>query len=122
MSSAYLSYLRGFFKTEESKKFLALGYITGILPIKKFEGESAMNNFVEYTMISPKNLAPYFGFTEDEVLKLCEDRNYIDIKEIRKWYDGYLMSYIETSAGFRKNELHMYNPNSLVEAFMFGEC
>ena len=50
----YLSYLRGFFKTEESKEFLALGYITGILPIKKFDGESAMNNFREYTMISPK--------------------------------------------------------------------
>ena len=46
----YLKYLRGYFKTEESKKFLALGYITGILPIKKVDGESALNNFSEYTM------------------------------------------------------------------------
>ena len=34
----YFKYLRGFFKTEESKGFLALGYITGILPIKKVDG------------------------------------------------------------------------------------
>ncbi len=58
----YLKYLRGLFKTEESKKFLALGYITGILPIKKVNGESALNNFMEYTMTDPKELQTYFGF------------------------------------------------------------
>lgn len=30
------------FKSEESKNFLALGYITGILPIKKIKDESAL--------------------------------------------------------------------------------
>lgn len=119
----YLKYLRGFFKTEESKQFLALGYITGILPIKKFDGESAMNNFTEYTMISPKDLAPYFGFTEEEVVQLSVKNDYMDIEEIRRWYDGYLMSYVEiTSSGRSRVNLHMYNPNSLVEAFTFGEC
>ncbi len=119
----YLTYLRGFFKTEESKKFLALGYITGILPIKKFDGESAMNNFTEYTMISPKNLAPFFGFTEEEVKHLCKEKPYMDIDEIRKWYDGYLMSYVSvTPSGPKKINLHIYNPNSLVEAFIFCEC
>ena len=118
----YLKYLRGFFKTEESKRFLALGYITGILPIKKFDGESAMNNFTEYTMISPKDLAPYFGFTEEEVIELNAKKNYMDIEEIRRWYDGYLMSYVDltTSEKSRVN-LHIYNPNSLVEAYTFGE-
>ena len=33
------------FKSEESKSFLALAYITGILPIKKIKDESALNNF-----------------------------------------------------------------------------
>lgn len=119
----YLKYLRGFFKTEESKQFLALGYITGILPIKKFDGESAMNNFTEYTMISPKDLAPFFGFTEDEAAWLNAGKNYMDIEEIRKWYDGYRMSYVNvTPTGRNRVNLHMYNPNSLVDAYTFGEC
>ena len=119
----YLKYLRGFFKTEESKEFLALGYITGILPIKKFDGESAMNNFTEYTMISPKDLAPFFGFTEEEVKKLCAENDYTDMEEIRRWYDGYRMSYVRISKkGRERVNLHMYNPNSLVYAITFGEC
>ena len=33
----YLQFLHSLFKSEESKSFLALGYITGILPIKKIK-------------------------------------------------------------------------------------
>ena len=67
----YLQLLHSLFKSEESKHFLALAYITGILPIKKIKDESALNNFREFTMISSKNLTEYFGFTEDEVGELC---------------------------------------------------
>ena len=116
----YLKYLRGFFKTEESKRFVALGYITGILPIKKYNGESAMNNFTEYTMISPKQLAPYFGFTDTEVTQMCDRDSIMDIDDVRRWYDGYLMTYITPD---RSHELlHMYNPNSIVDAFTDGNC
>ena len=114
----YLKYLRGFFKTEESKKFLALGYITGILPIKKVRGESALNNFTGYTMISPKQLATFFGFTEQEVECLCKDHN-MDADKVRQWYDGYRMQWREG----REHELkkiHIYNPNSLVHAMLDG--
>ena len=45
----YLQFLHSLFKSEESKGFLALAYITGILPIKKIKDESALNNFEEYT-------------------------------------------------------------------------
>ena len=41
----YLQFLHSLFKSEESKSFLALAYITGILPIKKIKDESALNNF-----------------------------------------------------------------------------
>ena len=41
----YLQFLHSLFKSEESKSFLAVGYITGILPIKKIKDESALNNF-----------------------------------------------------------------------------
>ncbi len=40
----YLQFLHSLFKSEESKSFLALAYITGILPIKKIVDESALNN------------------------------------------------------------------------------
>ena len=68
----YLQFLHSLFKSEESKRFLALGYITGILPIKKIKDESALNNFREYTMIHSGVLTRYFGFTENEVKALCK--------------------------------------------------
>ncbi len=132
----YLKYLRGFFKTEEAKKFLALGYITGILPIKKIEGESALNNFDEYTMTDPGEMQTYFGFTGEEILELCK-RYHKEPARIREWYDGYYMyapdpekdreegeEGEEGSVRFFEDEYqklkHMYNPNSAVDAFMKG--
>ena len=110
----YLRYLRGFFKTEESKRFLALGYLTGILPIKKVDGESALNNFWEYTMITPGELMPYFGFTENEIEVLCRKYDQI-LDNVRRWYDGYLM--LLPGEWGDKKQVHVYNPNSIVEAF-----
>ncbi len=132
----YLKYLRGFFKTEESKRFLALGYITGILPIKKMNGESALNNFTEYTMTDPGELQTFFGFTDDEVAELC-GRYKRNINNMRDWYDGYYMyascsdaaeetgkDNADGSVKFFEDRYHvlrhMYNPNSVVEAFMRG--
>ncbi len=60
----YLQFLHSLFKSEESKTFLALGYITGILPIKKIKDESALNNFQEYTMLDSYPITEYYGFTE----------------------------------------------------------
>lgn len=56
-----------------SKEFLALGYLTGILPVKKYGTQSALNNFDEFTMINPEPLAEYIGFTEEEVQGLCQE-------------------------------------------------
>ncbi|MCC8029679.1 MAG: hypothetical protein LIO75_07795 [Lachnospiraceae bacterium] len=41
--------------------------MTGILPIKKYGTESALTDFHEFTMAAPDTLAPYVGFTEQEV-------------------------------------------------------
>jgi len=100
----YLQFLHSLFKSEESKSFLALAYITGILPIKKIRNESALNNFVEYTMIHSGKLTPYFGFTEDEVKTLCQKYD-MDFNSVKGWYDGYLI-----------DGQHIYNPNSVVFA------
>lgn len=97
----YLQFLHSLFKSEESKSFLALAYITGILPIKKIKDESALNNFREYTMLSSYPITEFYGFTEDEVLKLCKEHN-LDFNSSKAWYNGYLIDGI-----------HMYNPNSV---------
>ena len=68
----YINFLRGLFKGTEPTHFLHLAYLTGILPIKKVKTQSALNNFEEYTMLTPANFASYIGFTEDEVIALCE--------------------------------------------------
>ncbi len=128
----FLRYLRGFFKTEESKQFLALGYITGILPIKKVQGESALNVFSEYTMTGPDELIGYFGFTEREVEGLCR-RYGKEARPFHQWYDGYYMYAPVPGAEQEQGEegtdgsiriveqsfqrlWHIYNPNSVVEA------
>ena len=62
----YLQFLHSLFKSEESKSFLALAYITGILPIKKIKDESALNNFDEYTILKSKPITEYYGITEEQ--------------------------------------------------------
>ena len=102
----YLQFLHSLFKSEESKAFLALAYITGILPIKKVKDESALNNFREYTMLKSKQITKYFGFTKEEVQTLCQKYD-MDFDTVKTWYNGYLI-----------DGLHMYNPNSVVQAML----
>ncbi len=64
----YLDFLRDLLKDNEH---IALAYMTGILPIKKYGDHSALNMFTEYSMMAPRQLAPYTGFTEEEVKELC---------------------------------------------------
>ena len=56
----YINFLRGLFKGTEPTRFLHLAYLTGILPIKKVKTQSALNNFEEYTMLTPANFAPLY--------------------------------------------------------------
>ena len=72
MQEEYINFLRGMFKGQPAEEFIRLAYITGILPIKKYGTQSALNNFDEYTMVSPRILAEYVGFTEKEVQMLCQ--------------------------------------------------
>jgi hypothetical protein len=108
--SAYVDMLRSLFKAGASKRFIKLAYLTGILPIKRYNSESALNNFEEFTMTRPGRLAEYIGFTEEEVKALCDEYD-MDFDEARRWYDGYSFSRIE----------HIYNPNAVVRAMRSGE-
>ena len=101
----YLDFLRGWLK---DKDYIALAYMTGILPIKKYGSHSALNMFTEYSMTDMGALAEYFGFTDDEVKQLCKkyDRDY---EAVKNWYDGYMLS-----------GKHVYNPKAVVSVMMRG--
>ena len=102
MQKQYLDFLRNLIKDQP---YIALAYVTGILPVKKYGEHSALNMFTEYSMTEQDILEEYTGFTEPEVAELC-DRFSMDFHEMSSWYDGYRF------ATFR----HIYNPQSVVEA------
>ena len=106
----YLDFLRAWLK---DKPYVALCYMTGILPIKKYGTHSALNMFSEFSMTSPRQMAPFVGFTEAEVRELC-DEWHRDFDECRAWYDGYLL---EGAEGAR---VEAYSPKSVVEAMTSG--
>ena len=99
----YLDFLRFWLK---DKEYVALAYVTGILPIKKYGSHSALNMFTEYSMTDPGNLAEYFGFTETEVLGLCEKYE-MNFEEARAWYNGYHLSSYEDGV---QKMYSMYSP------------
>lgn len=85
----YLNLLRGWFKNGNfTHRVVAAAYMTGILPIKKDGSQSAISDFMEYSILNPGGFAEYTGFTEKEVRKLCEKYG-MSFEEAGKWYDGY---------------------------------
>ena len=101
----YIAFLRSLFKDAPTKKFIKLAYLTGILPIKKYGTESALNNFDEFTMLEADVLAEYVGFTEAEVHNLYAQYN-MDFEQAQQWYDGYILG----------SGIHIYNPKSVVDS------
>lgn len=101
----YVDFLRRLFKGSKTEYVFACVYMTGILPIKRYNTQSALNNFEEYTMLSPAQLASYFGFTEKEVVGLCHDAS-MDARQMKLWYDGYELG----------SEKAIYNPFAVMRA------
>jgi hypothetical protein len=120
----YLDYLRDLLK---DNSYIALAYMTGILPIKKYGQHSALNMFTEYSMMAPRQLAPYTGFTEEEV-KALSLKYGMDFEAVSNWYDGYLVSdrippekreeYREGK--YEGHRFSIYSPLSVVESMTTG--
>ena len=107
----YLDFLRAWLK---DKDYVALAYMTGILPIKKYGSHSALNMFTEYSMTDPGDLAGYFGFTEQEVSRLCDTYD-MNFEEAKTWYDGYhLIAHRQNG----DEHYSIYSPKSVVEAML----
>ncbi|MDO4196946.1 MAG: AAA family ATPase, partial [Prevotellaceae bacterium] len=107
----YVMLLRRLFKTQDSDEVFAGAYLTGILPIKRYNTESALNNFCEYSMIDPAYLAPCYGFTEDEVRALANQHN-ASMDNLKMWFDGYTIG----------SEKSIYNPYSVMRSLQRGIC
>lgn len=120
----YLDFLRDLMKDNAN---IALAYMTGILPIKKYGEHSALNMFDEYSMIQPMRLAEYAGFTEKEVRGLCDSYN-MEYEDISSWYDGYKVTdYIPVNkrkafrlGDYTGHKLSVYSPLSVVSAMRNG--
>lgn len=84
----YLDFLREWMK---DKPYIALAYMTGILPIKKYGKHSALNMFMEYSMTQAMQLAPYMGFTSEDVEDECKRRS-LNYSGFKSWYDGYRLT------------------------------
>ena len=105
----YINFLRAMFKGTEPTKYIQLAYLTGILPVKKEKTQSALNNFKDYSMLHAGPIAPYVGFTEKEVQKLCVVYGQ-EFEKVKRWYDGYQVG-----------RYHVYNPNAVVNLMLEGE-
>ena len=105
----FLEFLRDLLK---DRPYVALAYMTGVLPIKRYSTGSALNMFKEYTMLNDPSFEHYFGFTEEEVAALCAQQTTLSMEEISEWYNGY-----QTRDGRR-----IYNPRSVVCALEDGAC
>ena len=107
----YFDLLREWFKNGNfTSEAVAAAYMTGILPIKKDGSESAISDFIEFTILQPGPFVRYTGFTETEVKSLCEQHN-MDFEQAKQWYDGY---------DFKRSE-PIYNPYSVMMAMQMGE-
>ena len=96
----FIDLLRALFKGV-GENFVELVYMTGILPIARYNTQSALNNFNEYTILKSSNYSQYYGFTENEVKTLCE-KYQLDFETAKFWYNGY-----------KVGEYEIYNPNSI---------
>ena len=108
--SGYLAFLVSLFKNSAVSPAIALSYLTGIMPIIKDKTQSGLNNFTEYTMLDSGDMAPFMGFTEEEVWSLAQ-KSGMAFDDLKRWYDGYNL----------KGE-KIYSPKSIIDAVEYHEC
>ena len=92
----------------KDKPYVELAYMTGVLPIAKYSSGSALNMFLEFNMMNDYMYDKYFGFTNEEVEKLCHKQNKISMNNLKEWYTC--------------NNLQIYNPRSVTTALRQGVC
>ena len=100
----YSDFLRNLLKDQ---KYVSLVYMTGILSIKKFGTQSSLNMFDEISMVNPRLLKKFMGFTEEEVKELCKEYQ-MSFEEMKAWYGGYQLN----------EEISVLSPCSVVSSLL----
>ena len=86
LKDAYSEMLSNALKTN---RFLEVGILTGCLQVAKESIFTGFNNFQSIDFNDPV-FSSFFGFTEDEVLKMLKFYNLEDKYDVfKQWYDGY---------------------------------
>ncbi len=87
-----------------NERFLEKAIITGITRIGQESIFSGLNNFEVYSVLEEK-YGQYFGFIEEEVLKLIDDsQQTLELAPIKEWYNGYQI-----------DKYTLYNPWSIIK-------
>ena len=99
-----VDFIRGLFEaTLKTNNSLYFAVITGCLRISKESIFTGLNN-LEINSILTVDYGEYFGFTEPEVMKMCQDYGLEDkFQEMKDWYNGYLFG-----------KTNVYNPWSCI--------
>ena len=118
----YVDLLRRMFKTSDTAHVFAGVYMTGILPIKKYGTQSALNNFREYSMTTPGPMAGFIGFDDADVKALAEQYA-MSLDELRHWYDGYKFDTFDWRQDVPTvTQTSIYNANSVMTAIANRAC
>ena len=100
-----ISFIRSLFESAlKTNSSLEFSVITGCLRISKEIIFTGLNNLKILSILDDR-YAEHFGFTDDEVIKICEDYNIQQKYEtIKQWFNGYIFG-----------ETNVYNPWSVMQ-------
>ena len=100
-----IKFIRSLFESAlKTNSALEFAVITGCLRISRESIFTGLNN-LKIISILDERYDEYFGFTDEEVKKACEDYNMIQKYEvIKEWYNGYIFG-----------DANVYNPWSVMQ-------
>jgi hypothetical protein len=99
-----IGFIRSLFESAlKTNSHLEFAVITGCLRISKESIFTGLNN-LEINTILTNSYDEYFGFTDEDVQKICKDYNIEhEYETIKEWYNGYIFG-----------NTNVYNPWSLI--------
>lgn len=100
-----ISFMRSLFESAlKTNPSLEFSVITGCLRISRESIFTGLNNLKIISILDDR-YAEHFGFTDDEVIKICDDYNMQHKYEtIKQWFNGYIFG-----------ETNVYNPWSVMQ-------
>lgn len=100
-----VDFLRSLFESAlKTNPYMEFAVLTGCLRISKESIFTGMNNLKIISILN-KNFDEYFGFTDNEVKRLCSDYGLIQkFEAVKEWYDGYVFG-----------NANVYNPWSVIQ-------